>query len=1132
MKKVIVFLIFFVSFVNGFSQAVSPAGSNTNTIMYPNLGATRSLIMPAYLDTFAANNNYPTLDSTGKLIFTYSLNTVWVRSNNPKRWVPIGSGSSSGNPDTIYTALPLYVDTISDPPKRILKILHADGLVSPGIVTKADCWTLDVTSALYYIGFRQFVSLSSTVTIDTANATLPRYDLVIVDTNSTVSVLKGTASATPMIPQINPSSQVALSAVYIPAAATCLNVTTEVVYDENIEWTTGSTGTISVDYNNTDNPYHLTKAAFAVTYTNGSSMTFTDTGLDTVSAGEILKMFVYLNGLFTNDFQLQFFRDATPVSNSISINSSWGLNPLDSNAYQNLSIPFYAFVFSSPVFNKLVIKYAGDDISGAKGLYIDYIQLQKGNSNPYVDFSNKVDSVTKSTDSLFYWVNGVSHFVGTTGSGGSVTANNGLNVNTGSNVQIGGSLLKGTTIASGDSSLTITGTSTNTAYAPLVIANTTANTSSISLIVNHTSGTGISLNGTTGRGVSAITTTGTAISGTNSSGTAISGSSTTGIGIQSNTGNSGSNTPSSMQVGSTYALGTSNGAGVKMDFTTTTNSGGLSLNGQISNSFISRWNNAIDGNRTSQLEITGVDNASTKTWMILDSVGIRIPDGIMLTSGNGGDSVVKRNSSTGQFYLNPAASSDIPGINDVLSVNQFLQSNQEIVLDGSTLTMSGGNVILPDVPIGSSTDSVMTIDGAGIIKKRNASSFGGGITSVTGTANRITSSGGSTPAIDISGSYVGQSSITTLGTIGSGVWNGTTVGSVYGGTGQSTYTTGDVLYASATNTLSKLPIGTSKQTLHISGGVPAWRDTAVSGTALSGTGLVSASGASISYNTTSASIAGIISDETGTGSMVFGTNPTITTGMNLVGSGGADPKISYDIPSDGLIFQPTNTDYPSVLVLEPNGSSTQSYIELSSSSVLSNSEQLYFGGGFSGAPSGAWTFGSTIYGTAAANSRPIAFVVSNTGAGRIEAARITNTGIVGIGTNSPNASSLLDISSTTKGLLIPRMTTTQMNAVSSPAAGLKLYNSTSGTDYTYNGSAFKTPGIVSGSFSGVGTATTTFTVTFGGTQPNSTYKVIVTPTAALSAALFYVTNKTTTTFDVTYLAGLTGTVTFDWAITQ
>lgn len=52
---------------------------------------------------------------------------------------------------------------------------------------------------------------------------------------------------------------------------------------------------------------------------------------------------------------------------------------------------------------------------------------------------------------------------------------------------------------------------------------------------------------------------------------------------------------------------------------------------------------------------------------------------------------------------------------------------------------------------------------------------GTGVTSVTGTANRITSTGGNTPVIDISASYVGQSSITTLGTIATGVWQGTAI---------------------------------------------------------------------------------------------------------------------------------------------------------------------------------------------------------------------------------------------------------------------------------------------------------------------------------------------------------------------
>lgn len=46
------------------------------------------------------------------------------------------------------------------------------------------------------------------------------------------------------------------------------------------------------------------------------------------------------------------------------------------------------------------------------------------------------------------------------------------------------------------------------------------------------------------------------------------------------------------------------------------------------------------------------------------------------------------------------------------------------------------------------------------------------------------------------------------------------------------------------------------------------------------------------------------------------------------------------------------------------------------------------------------------------------------------------------GGSSPNASAIVDITSTTKGFLPPRMTTTQRDAISSPAAGLVIYNTT------------------------------------------------------------------------------------------
>lgn len=45
----------------------------------------------------------------------------------------------------------------------------------------------------------------------------------------------------------------------------------------------------------------------------------------------------------------------------------------------------------------------------------------------------------------------------------------------------------------------------------------------------------------------------------------------------------------------------------------------------------------------------------------------------------------------------------------------------------------------------------------------------------------------------------------------------------------------------------------------------------------------------------------------------------------------------------------------------------------------------------------------------------------------------------GIGTDNPHASSILDIQSTTKGLIIPRMTTAERDAIPSPAEGLEVF---------------------------------------------------------------------------------------------
>ena len=73
-----------------------------------------------------------------------------------------------------------------------------------------------------------------------------------------------------------------------------------------------------------------------------------------------------------------------------------------------------------------------------------------------------------------------------------------------------------------------------------------------------------------------------------------------------------------------------------------------------------------------------------------------------------------------------------------------------------------------------------------------------------------------------------------------------------------------------------------------------------------------------------------------------------------------------------------------------------------------------------------------------------------------ERMRIDSSGNVGIGTTSPNASAILDVQSTTKGVRMPNMTTTQKNAISSPAAGLIVFDTTLAKLCVYSGSAWQT----------------------------------------------------------------------------
>ncbi len=69
-------------------------------------------------------------------------------------------------------------------------------------------------------------------------------------------------------------------------------------------------------------------------------------------------------------------------------------------------------------------------------------------------------------------------------------------------------------------------------------------------------------------------------------------------------------------------------------------------------------------------------------------------------------------------------------------------------------------------------------------------------------------------------------------------------------------------------------------------------------------------------------------------------------------------------------------------------------------------------------------------------------------------------GSLGIGVSSPATAAALDVTSTSKGFLPPRLTTAQRNAIASPPAGLMIYNTTDKMLNFYNGTAWNTVAIV------------------------------------------------------------------------
>lgn len=225
------------------------------------------------------------------------------------------------------------------------------------------------------------------------------------------------------------------------------------------------------------------------------------------------------------------------------------------------------------------------------------------------------------------------------------------------------------------------------------------------------------------------------------------------------------------------------------------------------------------------IDAKGSVRAATSANITLS--GTQTIDGVALVAG---DRVLVKNQTTASqngIYVVAAGAwtraIDADIWNELISAFTFVEEGTLYSDTGWVSTVDAGGTL------GVTAVTFVQFSGAGSFLAGNGLSLTGNTFNVGGTANRITV--GAT-SVDIASNYVGQTSITTLGTIATGVWNATAIAATRGGTGLTSYAVGDILYASATNTLAKLPKPASLTSFlqMTSAGVPSWTNVVDGGT--------------------------------------------------------------------------------------------------------------------------------------------------------------------------------------------------------------------------------------------------------------------------------------------------------------
>lgn len=179
------------------------------------------------------------------------------------------------------------------------------------------------------------------------------------------------------------------------------------------------------------------------------------------------------------------------------------------------------------------------------------------------------------------------------------------------------------------------------------------------------------------------------------------------------------------------------------------------------------------------------------------SAGITAIDGHTLTNG---DRILVKNEATqahNGMYVRTSATV-LTRATDFDSAAEIHGGDFTFVENGTLYNNTGWVQTEEVVTVGTDVVIWQQFSGTGTFTAGAGLTITGNEFNVIGTANRITVNPDS---VDIASTYVGQTSITTLGTIGTGTWNGTTIAVANGGTGLTTATARGIIYGNGTSAM-------------------------------------------------------------------------------------------------------------------------------------------------------------------------------------------------------------------------------------------------------------------------------------------------------------------------------------------